>query len=62
VEVRLTTGRGPQGVAIDEKNGLAYVAHFTDSYVGVVDLDKRHATYGKVLLNVGQPKPPRAEQ
>ncbi|MEN9577413.1 MAG: hypothetical protein RJA70_422 [Pseudomonadota bacterium] len=62
VEVRLTTGRGPQGVAIDERNGLAYVAHFTDSYVGVVDLDKRHATYGKVLLNVGQPKPPRAEQ
>jgi DNA-binding beta-propeller fold protein YncE len=58
VETRITVGRGPQGVAIDSDNALAYVALFTDSYVSVVDLDKRHATYGQILLNLGIPTPP----
>jgi hypothetical protein len=58
VESRVTVGRGPQSVAVDSKNGLAYVAVFTDSYVSVVDLDKRHSTFGQVLLNLGTPIPP----
>jgi hypothetical protein len=61
VETEILTGKGPHALAIDAAHGLGYVAHFTDSYVGVVDLDKRHtATYGKILLNVGQPLAPRA--
>jgi hypothetical protein len=54
------TGREPHALAIDSTAGLGYVAHFTDSYVGVLDLDKRHPTYGQFLLNVGRPTPPRA--
>jgi hypothetical protein len=58
IEKRVTTGRGPHALAV--ALGLGYVAHFTDSYVGVLDLDKRHATYGEFLLNVGRPTPPRS--
>lgn len=58
VETRVTVGRGPQNVVIDSLNALAYVALFTDSYVSVVDLDKRHSTFGQVLLNLGTPTPP----
>jgi hypothetical protein len=58
VESRVTVGRGPQSVAIDSARALAYVAVFTDSYVSVVDLDKRHSTFGQVLLNLGTPIPP----
>ncbi len=60
IEARLTTGRGPQGVAIDSARGLGYIVHFTDSFISVVDLDRRHATYGQVLLNVGTPTPPQS--
>jgi hypothetical protein len=60
IETRVQTGRGPHALAIDSKAGLGYVAHFTDSYIGVLDLDKRHPTYGQFLLNVGRPTPPRA--
>jgi hypothetical protein len=36
-----------------------YVAHFTDSYLGVVDLDMRHPeTFGTMFASVGTPLPP----
>jgi hypothetical protein len=61
VEKTITTGRGPHALAVDTVNGLGYVAHFTDSYVGVIDLNKAHgATYGKLILTLGQPQAPRA--
>jgi DNA-binding beta-propeller fold protein YncE len=59
VETRVQTGRGPHAFAVDSATGLGYVAHFTDSYVGVLDLDKRRPTYGQFLANVGHPTPPR---
>jgi hypothetical protein len=69
VETVIRTGRGPQSLAVDAGVGPdgpyahLYVAHFTDSYVGVVSLDQRKpATYGQVLLTVGEPAPPREEQ
>lgn len=62
IETRVQTGRGPHALAIDPEHGLAYLAHFTDSYVGVLDLDKRHATYGSFLLSVGVPTAPRASR
>jgi len=37
-----------------------FVGHFTDSYLGVVDLDMRHPdTFGTIFASVGTPTPPR---
>ena len=63
VEAEVVTGRGPQAFAVDSKRGLGYLAHFTDSYLGVVDLDQRRpATYATVVASVGKPSPPRASK
>lgn len=62
VEMRIQTGRGPQSLAIDAARGLGYLAHLSDSYIGVIDLDRRHATYGQILLNVGRPTPPQSSK
>lgn len=71
VEMSIKTGRGPFGLAFDVDPGsgagdaksLLYVGHFTDSYLGVVDLDTRHElSYGSMLLTVGPPQAPREEQ
>jgi hypothetical protein len=36
-----------------------YVGHFTDSYLGVVDLDMRHPeTFGTMFASIGTPLPP----
>jgi hypothetical protein len=40
----------------------AYVAHFTDSYLGVIDLDQRNSTYGTMLATIGRPSAPRASK
>jgi hypothetical protein len=63
VEARIYTGRGPNALALDAQHGLGYVAHFTDSYIGVIDLDRRHrATYGAMILSLGRPVPPRGSE
>jgi DNA-binding beta-propeller fold protein YncE len=62
LEAHIETGPGPQALTVDEKRGLAYIAHFTDSYLSVVDLDRRHSTYARVLLNVGLPQAPRSSK
>lgn len=76
VEGIVRTGRGPNSIAfdpsLDEASGIpvdepgaaprafAYVGHFTDSYVGVLDLDQRHAsTYLTIVASVGSPRAPR---
>lgn len=61
VEAEISTGRGPHSMAFDPTAPLAYIGHFTDSYVGVVSLDQTHpATYGTMLASIGLPTPPRA--
>ncbi|WP_437941538.1 hypothetical protein [Sorangium sp. So ce341] len=46
-----------------EPYSLMYIAHFTDSYLGVVDLDLREAnTSAEMILTVGTPVPPRESQ
>jgi hypothetical protein len=62
VEAEIVTGRGPQAIAVDAANGLGYVAHFTDSYVGVVDLDQRRASYGTIIATVAKPSAPRTSK
>lgn len=67
VEGFITTGRGPHAMAFDYSedppHALAYVGHFYDSYVGVVQLDQselRH--YGKIVLNLAERVAPRASK
>ena len=62
IEARVLTGRGPTALAVDGANGVGYVAHFTDSYIGIVDLDRRHATYGTIVRALGEPTPPRGDE
>ncbi|MCS6898213.1 MAG: hypothetical protein RMJ98_00055 [Myxococcales bacterium] len=67
IEAVITTGRGPSAIAFDPGIGTpdgasnyAYLAHFTDSYLAVLDLDMRHpATYLTFIASVGIPTPPR---
>lgn len=61
VEARVLTGRGPTAIAIDSVNAVGYVAHFTDSYVGIIDLDRRHRTYGTIVRSLGRPSAPRGD-
>jgi hypothetical protein len=59
----IRTGRGPHSFVVDEGRGRGYVGHFTDSYIGVVELDQSKVnTYGKMILTIGQPTPPRAQK
>lgn len=63
VESEIRTGRGPYGIAFDTERAIAFVAHFTDSYVGAVSLDKRHPlTFGATVGTLGVPRPPRASK
>jgi hypothetical protein len=67
----IRTGRGPFGIAFDSTPGdpgagnaesYLYVSQFTDSYLSVVDLDERRRSFGSVVLNIGDPEPPKGEQ
>jgi len=59
----VTTGRGPFALAIDEQRGFGYIAHFTDSYLGVISLDQRFPkNYAAIVASVGVPSPPRASK
>ena len=63
IEASITTGRGPFALAVDDARGLGYVAHFTDSYLGVISLDQRFPqTYASVVASIGPPSPPRASK
>jgi hypothetical protein len=63
VDAIVSTGRGPFALAIDEQRGLGYVAHFTDSYLGVISLDQRFPqNYAAIIASIGMPTPPRASK
>jgi hypothetical protein len=56
----IRTGRGPHAFVMDPVHPLAYVGHFTDSYIGVVDLDQSHAsTFGTIVATIGIPVAPQ---
>jgi hypothetical protein len=62
-ETEIFTGRGPHAVAVDTARSLLYVAHFTDSFIGVFSLDlSSPATYGTMLGTLGNPKAPRSSK
>ncbi len=73
VERWITTGRGPHALSFDYQapdpsrgepgHALAYLAHFTDSYLGVLQLDQRaRRTYGEVVLGLAPVTAPRASK
>jgi hypothetical protein len=71
VEAWVTTGRGPQAIledfsapsATDEGHALAVVGHFTDSYLGVIELDRRRGrSYGTIVLSLGTASAPRTSK
>jgi DNA-binding beta-propeller fold protein YncE len=60
VDGQIRTGRGPQALVMDPVAPLAYVAHFTDSYVGLIDLDQAHdATFESIVATIGIPTAPQ---
>lgn len=61
VDARVPVGRGPTALVVDDAHSIAYVAHFTDSYIGVIDLDARHASFGTLILALGNPSAPRGD-
>jgi DNA-binding beta-propeller fold protein YncE len=63
IDAIVSTGRGPYALAIDESRGVAYVAHFVDSYLGVISLDQRFSrNYAAIVASVGVPSAPRASK
>ncbi|HYQ00214.1 MAG TPA: hypothetical protein VER96_16170 [Polyangiaceae bacterium] len=63
IEAIVSTGRGPHALAVDGERGLAYLAHFTDSYLGVISLDQRFPqTYAAIIASIGAPKAPRSSK
>jgi hypothetical protein len=66
VEKWIETGRGPHALVIDQDPARSfswgYLGHFTDSYLAVVDLDRRHAHYGQIVLTLSAATPPRTSK
>jgi hypothetical protein len=74
IDAIIRTGRGPHAITFDNgeelgEDGLMhpyatmYVSHFTDSYVGVVDLDMNNrTTFGSIYMTLGKPVPPKGSQ
>lgn len=71
IEAWITTGRGPQAIAedfaapsdSDEGHALAIVGHFTDSYLGVIELDRRRGrSYATIVLSLGTAIAPRTSK
>jgi len=60
VDGQIRTGRGPHSLVMDPKEPIAYVSHFTDSYVGLIDLDQAHPnTFGSIVASIGNLSVPR---
>jgi len=56
----IRTGRGPHALVMDPVQPLAYVGHFTDSYIGLIDLDQTHAaTFETIVATIGIPVSPQ---
>ncbi|HET9955113.1 MAG TPA: hypothetical protein VFQ61_11450, partial [Polyangiaceae bacterium] len=63
LDAEVTTGRGPYAISVDSKHGHLYIGQFTDSFISVVSLDRRHPrTYAQVLATIGAPSAPRTSK
>lgn len=60
IDGQIRTGRGPHALVMDPVAPIAYVGHFTDSYIGLIDLDQRHpGSYASIVATIGVPQPPK---
>jgi DNA-binding beta-propeller fold protein YncE len=59
VDALIRTGRGPHALVMDPVHPIAYVGHFTDSYIGLIDLDQSHALFGTIVATIGIPTSPQ---
>ncbi|HMI86714.1 MAG TPA: hypothetical protein VK550_21625 [Polyangiaceae bacterium] len=60
VDGLIRTGRGPHSFVMDPVHPIAYLGHFTDSYIGLVDLDQSHAsTFETIVATIGNPVAPQ---
>ena len=53
-----TPGSALQCAPGDDMHSYLYIGHFTDSNIGVVDLDMRHTTFGTLFASIGTPTAP----
>jgi DNA-binding beta-propeller fold protein YncE len=59
VDGQIRTGRGPHAFVMDPVHPIAYLGHFTDSYIGLVDLDQTHgSTFGTIIATISIPVTP----
>jgi hypothetical protein len=59
IDGQIRTGHGPHSLVMDPIEPLAYVGHFTDSYIGVIDLDQLHTdTFETIVATIGVPQAP----
>jgi hypothetical protein len=59
VDGQVRTGRGPHAFVMDPIYPIAYLGHFTDSYIGLVDLDQSHgSTFGTIIATISIPVTP----
>jgi DNA-binding beta-propeller fold protein YncE len=60
VDGLIRTGRGPHAFVMDPIYPIAYLGHFTDSYIGLVDLDQSHpSTFETIVATIGIPVAPQ---
>jgi hypothetical protein len=63
VDGLIRAGRGPHAFIMDPVQPIAYIGHFTDSYIGLVDLDQSHfATFETIVATIGIPVAPSGTQ
>jgi len=60
VDGLIRTGRGPHALVMDPVHPIAYIGHFTDSYIGLVDLDQSNSsTFETIVATIGIPVSPQ---
>jgi YVTN family beta-propeller protein len=55
----IIVGRGPNDIVFDETRQVAYVTHYGESTIGVIDLLPGSATENRLVARIGVPIPPR---
>lgn len=53
----IRTGRGPAGLEFDATLPRAFVAHFAENTIGVIDLDPTSLRYHRLIATLGLPEP-----
>lgn len=55
----IQTGKGPHSLVFDPIRKLAYIAHFTESTIGVINMDPKSPSFHRLIFTLGIPKEPK---